>query len=181
MPLTAMHKIGPLLENVVRSLSPVRLITETAKVDRAAYFRNFKGYRVEKFTRAKILEISKKEIFERENDVWAQLLIVLWNTEHRGIYSGFRTRVQTINEDVEEVEAIPDDKAGEWLEEMLGEHVLEDLLICVHLNDVRFSDAFIREHMEKPLDIDRPAEENTDAEAEADASPEADAEVAPAS
>ena len=36
--------------------------------------------------------------------------------------------------------------------------MLEDLLICVHINDVRFSDAFIREHMEKPIGIERAAD-----------------------
>jgi len=119
MPLNAMRRIEPLLGDVVRSISPARFITEVAKVDKASYFRNFKGYRVERFSRKKIENITRSELFERENDVWAQLLIVLWNSEHRSVYHGFRTRVQTINEDVEQVETIEDVQAATWLDEML--------------------------------------------------------------
>ena len=158
MPLTAMRKCEPLLERLVRSLSPRRIIAETARADKATYYRNFKGYRVEKFGRPRLFKISQKELYERENEFWAQLLIVLWNDTHRKLYSAMRDQVATINEDVEEVELIEDELAHKWLDELLEDWALEDVLLCVHLNDVRFTDAFIRERLEKPLDIDRPVE-----------------------
>ncbi len=158
MPLNAMRRCEPLISHLIRSLKPSRIIMEVAKGDRASYFRNFKGYRVEKFGRPKIEKIARKELFERNNDFWAQLLIVLWNEQHRDLYGSFRDRVATIDEDVEKVLAIEDETAEEWVTELLEEHALEDLLLCVHLNEVRFSDGFVRSRLEAPLDIERSAD-----------------------
>lgn len=187
MPLTALRRCEPLLERIVVSLKPARIITEVGKGDRAAYFRNFKGYRVEKFSRHKILGIARKELYTRENEFWAQLLIVLWNESHRDVYNAFRDRVATINEDVEEVLRIPDETADEWLDELLDEHAVEDLLICIYMNEVRFSDAFLRRRLEAPMKIERPAddlfgpdgESEEEGEAEAQSDPEASSEASP--
>lgn len=158
MPINAMRRAEPLLGNLIRSLKPSRVIAEVARGDRAGYFRNFKGYRMEKFGRPKIEKITRKELFERENEFWAQLLIVLWNEIHKPLYGAMRDRVATLNEDVEKVERIEDDVAGTWIDELVQDWTLEDVLLCVHLNDVRFTDAFIRERLEKPLGIERSAD-----------------------
>jgi hypothetical protein len=183
MPLNAMRRCEPLLAHMFKSLKPIRIIGEVGKGDRPSYYRNFKGYRIEKFGRPKLVQIARKEMFERENEFWAQLLIVLWNEAHKNLYIGFRDRVATINEDVEKVDAIEDDIAGTWIDEMLEDDTLEDLLLCVHLNEVRFSDAFVRTRLEAPLEIERsqdlpmptgaPEESNPEEEAEADAEAEA--------
>jgi hypothetical protein len=192
MPLNAMRRVESLLPRMLRDLKPSRIIAEVAKGDRPSYFRNFKGYRIEKFGRPKLGKLARKEMFERKNEFWAQLIIVLWNEAHRELYIAFRDRVATINEDVEEVERIEDDVAETWVEEMLKDHVLEDILICVHLNEVRMTDAFVRSRLEEPLDIKRDADDlahNGEAEIEAverrakekaEAPAEADDEAAPA-
>ena len=175
MPLNAMKRVEPLFDSLVRSLKPARIMQETARGDRPSYFRNFKGYRAEKFSRPKMAKIARKEVFERKTEFWAQLLIVLWNESHRDVYIGFRDRVQTLDEDVEKVTRIEDDVADKWIDEMLEEHTLEDLLICVHLNEVRFTDAFIRRRLEKPLDIERdPNDVAHNGAAELDAQTESD-------
>ena len=155
---------------MLKDLKPSRIISEVAKGDRPGYFRNFKGYRVERFGRPKLLILARKEMFQRKNEFWAQLFIVLWNEAHRELYVGFRDRVATINEEVEEVERIEDDTAETWISEMLEDWVLEDILVCVHLNEVRLTDAFIRRRLEEPLDIKRDPEDlahNGEAELEA--------------
>lgn len=170
MPLNAMRRVESQIPRMLRDLKPSRIIAEVAKGDRPGYYRNFKGYRVEKFGRPKIDKLARKEMFERGNEFWAQLFIVLWNEAHRELYVAFRDRVATIDEDVENVERIEDDVAETWIDEMLQDHVLEDILICVHLNEVRFTDAFIRRKLEKPLDIERDPEDlahNGEAELEA--------------
>jgi len=156
MPLNAMRKSEPLLERIIHDKQPSRINAEVAKGDRASYFRNFKGYRMERFSRPKIEKIARKELYERKNEFWAQLLIVLWNAKHRPLYNAVRDRVATINEDVELVEKIEDDLAATWLTELLEDHVLEDVLICTYLNEVRFTDTFVREKLEAPLGIERP-------------------------
>jgi hypothetical protein len=164
MPLTALRRADPLLERALRPLKPAKFIVELAKVDRPAYFRNFKGYRIERFGRPAILKISRKELFERENETWAQMLIILWNDANRDIYNAFKDRVQTINEEVEKVEKIEDDIAEQWVEDLLNDFVLEDILLCIYFNGVRFTDAFIRRRLEAPLEIERPADDKMGAD-----------------
>ena len=65
------------------------------------------------------------------------------------------------------VEKIEDDLAATWLTELLEDHVLEDVLICTYLNEVRFTDTFVREKLEAPLGIERPPEEENDSSEEA--------------
>jgi hypothetical protein len=162
MPLNALQNVAPLLGHLIKSLRPREFIGQVARVDRPSYFRNFKGYRIEKFGRPQIEEIARKELFTKENEAWAQLLIIMWNEANRKMYEAMHKQVQTINEDVEEVEAIPDDDANKFVDALLEDFVLEDIAIVTHLNDVRFSDAFIRERLEAPLGIDRPVANETD-------------------
>lgn len=189
MPLNAMRRSRPLLERLIRALKPTRIIQETARGDRSSYFRNFKGHRVEKFGRPKMIKIAAKELYERENEFWAQLLIVLWNETNKPLYVAIRDKVQTLDKDVEKVERIEPDAADEWLAELLKSHAIEDILLATYLNEVRFTDAWIREKLEAPLKIERdpedkmgadgpmpelesePASEGDDAEAAAEEAP----------
>lgn len=141
---SALKKLGPLFQAAGRSLKPSRVIQETQRADRATFFRNFKGQRLEKFTRRKIGEIFEKEVFGRNNVFMAHLLMVLWNETNRDLYLGMRKRVETINEDVESIEVIEDSHAEKFVAELQGEDFsLEDIYICVRMNEVRFTEAFI--------------------------------------
>ena len=140
----ALKKLGPLFIKAASSLKPSRVIQETQRADRATFFRNFKGQRLEKFTRRKIATIFEKEVTVRENLFMAHLLMVLWNETHRDLYLSMRKKVETINEDVEAIEVIEDTNAKAFVEELQGEgHSLEDVYICVRMNEVRFTEEFI--------------------------------------
>ena len=140
----ALKKLGPLFQAAGRSLKPARVIQDTQRADRATFFRNFKGQRLEKFTRRKIGEIFEKEVFGRNNVFMAHLLMVLWNETNRDLYLGMRKRVETINEDVESIEVIEDSDGEKFVAELKEEGFsLEDIYICVRMNEVRFTEDFI--------------------------------------
>lgn len=144
-PIEALEKVGELFGKVVHDVQPRRLIAEVQRGDRACFFRHFKGQRLEKFSRKKMTEILHKEVFGRENIFMAQLLMILWNEAHRDLYISMRNLVQTINEDVEAVERIEDDKGREFLKELMAKgFTRKDLYVCVRLNDVRFSEELIQ-------------------------------------
>lgn len=143
-PIEALQKLGDLFEKVVHDVQPRRVIAEVQRGDRAAYFRHFKGQRLEKFSRRKMTEILHKEVFGRENIFMAQLLMILWNEAHRELYIAMRNHVQTINEDVETIERIEDDKAREFIADLVEKSFTRDeIYICVRLNDVRFGEDLI--------------------------------------
>lgn len=147
----ALRKLGPLFGKAAQSLKPARVIQETQKADRPTFYRNFKGQRLEKFTRRKIAEIIEKEILEKKNLFMAHLFMVLWNETNRDLYLGIRKKVETINEDVEAIESIEDDKAAEFVTELqTAGFELDDIYICVRMNEVRFTEDFITKTF--PLD-----------------------------
>ncbi len=140
----ALGKLGDLFDTAARSLVPQRVIVETQRADRAAFFRNFKGQRLEKFTRRKIGIILHKEIFDRQNLFMAHLFMVLWNEANRDLYLAIRKKVETINEDVEAIEVIEDADATRFVEELQGDgFTKESIYICVRINEVRFTEEFI--------------------------------------
>lgn len=165
MPMNAMRRSEPLLERLIRQLKPTRIIAETGRGDRASYYRNFKGHRVDKFGRPRLVKIARKELYVRENEFWAQLLIILWNEAMKPLYAAMRDKVATLDEDVEKVAKVDDEVAHKWIDELLEDHALEDILTCVYLNEVRFTDKFIRERLEAPLDISRDPEDIMGADA----------------
>ena len=147
-PIEALAKLGGLFDRVAADVQPRKLIAEIQRGDRPAYFRHFKGQRLEKFSRRKMTEILRKEIFERDNIFMSQLLMILWNESHRDMYIAMRDHVQTINEDVEAIERIEDDKALEFINDLQEKGFeKDDIYICVRLNDVRFSEEIIQEHL----------------------------------
>ena len=96
MPLNALQNVEPLLTHLIKSIRPTEFISQVARVDRAGYFRNFKGYRIEKFGRPQIETIARKELFKKSNESWAQLFIILWNNANRGVYEAMHKQVQTL-------------------------------------------------------------------------------------
>ena len=144
----ALEKLGALFERGAMSLRPGQVIAETQKGDRAAFFRNFKGQRLEKFTRKKVQGILHKEIFDRKNLFMAHLYMVMWNEQNRNLYGAMRAHVETISEDVETIESIEDDKAQAFVADMIENgHEKEDIYICVRINDVRFTESFIQANL----------------------------------
>ena len=141
----ALQKLGPHFATAAMSIKPSRVIQETQRADRATFFRNFKGQRLEKFTRRKIATIFEKEVLQKKNLFMAHLLMVLWNESNRELYLAIRKRVETINEDVEAIEVIEDQHAEKFVAELKEEgHSLEEIYVCVRVNEVRFTEEFIQ-------------------------------------
>ena len=67
--------------------------------------------------------------------------------------------------------------ADPWITEFLEKFAIEDILICVYLNEVRFTDAFIRRRLETPLGIERDPEDKMGADSPYVAPEEAEAEA----
>ncbi len=155
MPLNALKRCEPLLDHLFKVIKPPMFIQQVAKGDRAGFFRNFKGFKMDRFGRPQLAKIAAKELYQKSNEFWAQLLIVLWNNEHRDLYNALKEKVETINPDVEKVTLIEDAIAETWMAELLEKNALEDILICVYLNEVRFSEDFVKSRMEAPLEIER--------------------------
>ena len=142
--IQALRKVEPLFERIFRVFEPKEFILRLSQFERGLYNKYFRGFRTEKFNRPKLAEIARHEIFEGNNQLLAQFVTILWNREHRELYNDMLEQVKTVNEDVEAIEVIPDDKAGPILEAILAKgHEKADVLLLVRLNDVRFTEEFI--------------------------------------
>jgi hypothetical protein len=147
-PSQAVARVEKLLGHIARGLKPAMFVRDIERGDRAVFFRYFKGYRVDKISRARLEEILREQILEKKNDVLAALLIIHWNRDHHDLYSACKEHVQKINPDVEKVDRIEDSFAETMLADLLARFSREDILICVRFNEVRFSDAFIQSKIE---------------------------------
>ena len=172
MPIEALRSVKDRFDIILRSVSPKRLARELAIADKGFHYKYFKGYRPEKIGRGRIRKIAEKEIFQGEgNELFANLIIVHWNERNDPVYQDMVTHVKTINEDVEAIEQIEDDKAHAIIDDLLRRHRLDAILLCVRLNGVRFSEEVIVSRLDKGEP--RPTEtEPEPQDAEAEASPE---------
>lgn len=149
--LEVLRKIEPIFSRLFKSFDPKEFILSLSAFERGIYNKYFRGYRTDRFNRPKLAEISHKEIFEGGNRLLAQFLTILWNREHRHLYNDMLDQVKLINEDVEAIEAIADEDAARVLAAVVEkEHDKLDVLICVRLNDVRFSEDFITANLPLP-------------------------------
>lgn len=147
-PILTWEKLGPQFDIAITALKPLRIIAETQRGDRATYFRNFKGHRLEKFNRKRMIEILRKEIFGRKNLFLAQLTMVLWNDTKKDLYNAIHKHVSSIDENVESIVRIDDHKAHEIMNDLLARGFSrDDIHICVCINDVRFSPEFVTNHV----------------------------------
>jgi hypothetical protein len=145
MPIDAIRSVSEHLDLLVRSVNPQRLIYEMNVGDKAFYFKHFKGFRPEKVGRGRIKKIAEKEILNSEpgHELLANLMIVHWNENHGSLYRDLVDHIKTINDDVEAIEAIEDDKANQIIDDLINRHEKAEVYLCVRLNEVRFSQEVI--------------------------------------
>lgn len=179
MPIAALRSISDHMDEIVRHVKAKRLAAELARADKAFHFRHFKGLRPEKVGRSLVRKIIDKEVLaEPGHELFANLLIIHWNEGHAKLYEEMVTHVRTIDEDVEAIERIEDDKAHAIIDDLLLRHALVDILLCVRLNGVRFGEELVQSRLvrgEARPAGDAPVAEEAPAAADA---PEAPAEVA---
>lgn len=187
MTLNAVRSLSEaLFTRLVRSIPPQRLVLDTARVDRRVYFRYFKGYRPEKITRRRILEVIRRQIVDNADKLMADALAIAWNESNWEVYEAMRQNVAKINPDVEAIERIEDDQAEDIVAELLKEFDQEDIYICTLLNEVRFSPEFKKDlnpeanapALAEPVPDDEEEESEKAAESESDSSTEETAEPA---
>ncbi len=131
-------------EYLVRTLDLGMLLEYVRRTDAFAYSRHFKGYRPQTLGRKRVAAALAFEVFERKNTTMGDILTLLWNQERRDVYHAMHEHIATISEDVESIEKIEDAKANAFLDDMLSRFDAVDVLICVRLNEVRFSPEVIQ-------------------------------------
>ena len=139
------RKLEAHIPELFKSIETKNFIIRLSQYDRRLYNIYFKGYRINRFKREKLVEICKREMFERENDDIAVFVNMLWNQEHKKVYNVIFEEVSKINEDVESIEEITDEQGDEILKVLLEKdfpprHIYYSLM----LNEVRVSEEFIK-------------------------------------
>ena len=148
MPIDALRSLADDLDRVLRWVDPKRVAQEMAQVDRGLHFRHFKGIRPEKIGRGRLRKVVEKEILSGDgHELFANLIILHWNQNQHVLYRDMVRHVQTINEDVEAIEEIEDDKAHAIIDDLLERHDRRDILACVRMNGVRFREDVIVERL----------------------------------
>jgi hypothetical protein len=167
--------LGDRFERVVRPLDLGLTIEHVRRLAPAVFARHFKGYRPQMLGRKRVTESLRFEVFEKSNESVGDILVLLWNQRMRDLYSAMVERVRTINENVEEIERIPDEQANVFLDDLLVQFDRDDVLICVRLNEVRFSSEVIARRLEglEAAPAPEPPPESTGSDTGADGVPEA--------
>jgi hypothetical protein len=146
--VTSFQSLSSDVDALIRSIKPTDIVRDIRRVEPRLFQRYFRGYRPNKIGRGKMVTVLKPAIMEEGNIAVIQLLSLMWNRRNDKIYKSMRALVQTINEDVEAIELIEDDKATEFVAS-LNEKGFErsQVHICVRVNGVRFSEEFIKANL----------------------------------
>jgi hypothetical protein len=171
MPVIAIRSIQDMLPIFIKDIPLEHVVRGTQLLDQAAFFRYFKGYRLQKLPRKRLQDLVEREIVEKGNEKLAELFLALWNRANDDLYHEMLVLVKRINEDVESIKRIEDDTAKTIVDTMKDAYPLEKIFICVVANQVRFSPEFVkatfgRELPERPEEPEATPEVATDAPAE---------------
>ena len=132
-----------LFARLCRRLPMRTFIAELQRIDRAVYFRYFKGYRPMKIDAKHVEKALRKEIFERENGLLAQLVIYNWDEAEWRLYGDLQKHIKAINEDVEAIEAISDAEADPIIDDLESRYYQRDVAIATLINGVRVSEDYV--------------------------------------
>ncbi|HQP94768.1 MAG TPA: hypothetical protein PLY68_01060 [Myxococcota bacterium] len=150
--IETISKLEPRFERIIKQLDLFMLIEHVRRLDPMAFARHFKGFRPQMLGRKRVVKALAFEVFTRHNEVIGDVLTLLWNQTRRDIYDAMHELVSTIDEDVESITEIPDERAHAFIDVLLEDFDREDILICVRLNDVRFHEPVISSRLEKGED-----------------------------
>ncbi len=143
--ISALQKLSVrLFARMCRRLPMRTFIAELQRIDRAVYFRYFKGYRPMKIDAKHVEKALRKECFERDNGLLAQLVIYNWDEAEWRLYGDLQKHVKGINEDVEAIEAITDAEAEPILDDLESRYDRRDVCVATVINGVRISDEYLK-------------------------------------
>ncbi len=138
--IDALRELSPkLFARMTRRLPLRTFLAELERLDRAVFYRHFKGYRPQKIDAAHLERVLKKEIFEIGNGLLAQLVIYNWDEAEYKLYGELQKAVKAINEDVEAIEAITDAEGDTILDPLDALFDKRDVCIATIINGVRVS------------------------------------------
>ena len=138
--IDAVKELSPkLFARMTRRLPLRTFLAELERLDRAVFYRYFKGYRPAKIDAAHLERVLKKEIFENANGLLAQLVIYNWDEAEYKLYGELQKAVKAINEDVEAIEAITDAEGDGILNPLEAMFDKRDVCIATVINGVRVS------------------------------------------
>lgn len=135
---------GKLFARLCRRIPMRTFLPELERLDRAVFYRYFKGYRPQKIDAALIERVLRKEIFTQKNGLLAQLVIYNWDEAEWRLYGALQKHVKAINEDVEAIEAISDDQANPIMDALEAEFDKRDVFIATVINGVRVSPDYVK-------------------------------------
>jgi hypothetical protein len=138
--ILALRELSPkLFARMTRRLPLRTFLAELERLDRAVFYRHFKGYRPQKIDAAHLERVLKKEIFEVGNGLLAQLVIYNWDEAEYKLYQELQKAVKAINEDVEAIEKISDEEGNGILDPLEALFDKRDVCIATVINGVRVS------------------------------------------
>jgi len=129
--------------HLVKSVDRTILLDYCRRLAPMVYARYFKGFRPQSLGRKRITNALRDEVYERKNEAIGDILTLLWNQARKDVYQAMLDHVKTISEDVETIKEIEDGTARAFIEDLDERFDKRDILICVCLNDVRFSDEVV--------------------------------------
>ncbi len=139
------------VDRMVKDIPMWHIVRGVQILNKGVYVRYFQGQRLEIKGRARIKEMVENEIFKRDSEPVAQLVMTLWTRSNGALYHTMYNLVKTINEEVDKIEKIEDDKAGEFLDEMLKQFDKDRIFWCIIFNEVKFSSAVIEAKLGRPI------------------------------
>ncbi len=158
MPILSVRALEPIMELFIKDIAIDHIVRGIQLIDRAAFYRYFKGYRIQKLGKKRIIEMLDKEVLKGDKDAIAELMVTLWNQSNNSLFKEMLYHVKKIDENVEEIVAIEDDVAADIVKKMSDAWEMDRIFICVVINQVKFSPSFVKETFNRELP-ERPEEE----------------------
>ena len=163
MGIGVFEHLKELFPSILRSI-PIGLLIDTVRrLDAPTYFRHFKGFRPQSLGRNRVTTALIKEVYDRKNAAVADLINLLWNQSNRDLYKAMHNLVREVNEKVEEIESIDDQKANEIIDTLLKDFSRENIYLCVRMNEVKFNEKVVQTRLIDENDDWKPAEEPKEA------------------
>lgn len=133
----AIGRLSPrLFGRFCRGIPMRTFLQELARLDRAVYFRHFKGYRESKITPKHVEEVLRRE-FGKGNGLLAQLAIFNWDESQYLLFGDLQKHVKAINEDVEAIEHISAAEADPIFDDLEQRYDRRDVAVGAIINGVR--------------------------------------------